>query len=698
VGVGAVKVLLSANSPAAAAAYLAALGREVDEVRPDTLYGSVLYARDNDFQIIVCPESGMQESRDEAEGRIAQENNILIVHAHGADVNTELGDDYQPKYIISVSNHDGANNLGSYGNGLFCCIQGASQAEACGRLAGEMVRASETAVARPWNAENMKASLARAIYTETGQEWRKQDGYGVFTNFGNLRALFRPNEHAVEYPFCGAIGEVSQSTDINELRIETTPGGMLIHDGGNILTEGFDESDSHALELTGTSVNNNELRLSFSCWQEVVGAVDLIEVPESGDIRFYMKLDDTDTGHRLEVHCENSILGLFGYKALFECPYNSVISIELLISTYSDTLQVTASSGDIAGSFDIQSDLFDWSPGDIQQFVFEILAAQNAGMIHGDGNFSTTHIKDLALYVNDEPDYFLLLEWPDVSAGHIQTSYSLSNQLTLRKNLLVYTPRYAPLTNRKSETVIALYDSIPDLNYQPIESDIIAVFQDADAVRIPITAEMAGSKYVVVYNRFIFYATFPGEVSYFYSQAQEFNVKNYTINHNPKEIGMGRFNAQKLVFVTSGATGYTAADVYEVQEEGFNVKYEGQVLEVKGGDNVNPSMRIENGAAKEFRAVLMLATPAEYEQLIQNNPTENAPVVIGKKDVYVKTRAVLAGGTLGDEYHWLTKANIQPMFEQAFKNGEITFLPVVFQSTDESIYEITSTEPISLET
>jgi hypothetical protein len=263
VGVGAVKVLLSANSPAAAAAYLAALGREVDEVRPDTLYGSVLYARDNDFQIIVCPESGMQESRDEAEGRIAQENNILIVHAHGADVNTELGDDYQPKYIISVSNHDGANNLGSYGNGLFCCIQGASQAEACGRLAGEIVKASETAVARPWNAENMKASLARAIYTETGQEWRKQDGYGVFTDFGNLRALFRPNEHAVEYPFCGAIGEVSQSIDINELRIETPPGGMLIHDGGNILTEGFDESDSHALELTGTSVNNNELRLSF---------------------------------------------------------------------------------------------------------------------------------------------------------------------------------------------------------------------------------------------------------------------------------------------------------------------------------------------------------------------------------------------------------------------------------------------------
>jgi hypothetical protein len=60
----------------------------------------------------------------------------------------------------------------------------------------------------------------------------------------------------------------------------------------------------------------------------------LIEVPESQAIRFYMKLDDTDIGHRLEVHCENSLLSLFGYKALFECPYNSVISIELLISTY----------------------------------------------------------------------------------------------------------------------------------------------------------------------------------------------------------------------------------------------------------------------------------------------------------------------------------------------------------------------------
>jgi hypothetical protein len=158
---------------------------------------------------------------------------------------------------------------------------------------------------------------------------------------------------------------------------------------------------------------------------------------------------------------------------------------------------------------------------------------------------------------------------------------------------------------------------------------------------------------------------------------------------------MSQFNVTKFVMVAASTTPYLATDVYKVHEEGANLKIDGVDIEIKGAENPNPDHVVANGRMIELRVTLLAADMTEFAKIMQANPTVLTPAMKSKYDVFFGTRHVDKDGALSLRYHHVTNVHIDSSMELAFKAGESSYLPLVFKSTSDSVYEMTDAEPIA---
>jgi hypothetical protein len=161
---------------------------------------------------------------------------------------------------------------------------------------------------------------------------------------------------------------------------------------------------------------------------------------------------------------------------------------------------------------------------------------------------------------------------------------------------------------------------------------------------------------------------------------------------------MARFSVVKFVIVPTGYLSYhPITDVYAIQEDGVNIKYDGKLIERMGSNSPGvPDVRIFTTGLIEVKAVF--ANPYEIQNIFGNlkvDPIPTAPVALSLFDVQVHTRKV-SGASVDDEYHYITRLNILPTFDIALKL-EPSFLAYNFQSTEESVYTIAGSEVIEVD-